>query len=246
MRGKLIVIEGTDCSGKQTQTQKLVENLNKRNIKTKAFGFPRYDTPTGKIIGGAYLGKPAIGEGYFPEGAPNVPAKVAALYFAADRLYNIKEINRALDMGYNVVLDRYVESNMAFQGGKIFNSQERLEMYCFLESLEYDLLKLPRPDIRLFLYMPYEQACILKQQREEPMDEHEKDEKVLRNAEQSYKEIARLYKYVTINCAKENKIKSIEEISKEVLVEVRKKLPTKLVFKQKNQNQTNAQQNSKE
>lgn len=57
MRGKLIVIEGTDCSGKQTQSDLLLKYLNDNGIKTKKFSFPMYDTPTGKIVGGPYLGK---------------------------------------------------------------------------------------------------------------------------------------------------------------------------------------------
>lgn len=224
MEGTLIVIEGTDCSGKQTQAQKLLENLKREGKKTIALQFPRYDTPTGKIIGGPYLGKPAIGNGFFPEGAPNVPSKVAALYFAADRLYNIKEINDYLSDGYIVILDRYVESNMAFQGGKIFDKEERYKTYKFLDNLEYELLELPKPDIRIFLYMPYESACELKKHRPEAMDEHEKDEKILRNAENAYKEIAQIYSYITINCTQEERIKEIEEISKEVLQSVKKYL----------------------
>ena len=57
MRGKLIVIEGTDCSGKETQTKMLVEKLENVGIKCVRFSFPQYDTPTGKIVGGPYLGK---------------------------------------------------------------------------------------------------------------------------------------------------------------------------------------------
>ena len=89
MRGKLIVVEGTDCSGKETQTNLLLTNLHTDNIKVEKFSFPNYQSPTGKIIGGPYLGKSYICEGWFPEGAPQVDPKVAALYYAADRKYNI-------------------------------------------------------------------------------------------------------------------------------------------------------------
>lgn len=88
MKGKIIVIEGTDCSGKETQTSLLVQRLSKEGKKIERVSFPSYDTPTGKIVGGAYLGKSYIGEGYFPEGAANVDPKVASLYYAADRRYN--------------------------------------------------------------------------------------------------------------------------------------------------------------
>ena len=83
---KIIVIEGTDCSGKETQSKMLLERLNQNNIDSVYMTFPAYDTPTGKIIGGSYLGKESIGKCVFPEGAVNVDAKVASLYYAADRL----------------------------------------------------------------------------------------------------------------------------------------------------------------
>lgn len=81
MKGKLIVIEGTDCSGKETQTRALVENLNNIGIKSIRLSFPMYDTPTGKIIGGAFLGKENIDiKPVFLEKSTNVPAKVASLF----------------------------------------------------------------------------------------------------------------------------------------------------------------------
>ncbi len=60
MKGKLIVVEGTDCSGKETQTRLLTERLQKENIKVARLSFPMYDTPTGKIIGACLLGKPGM------------------------------------------------------------------------------------------------------------------------------------------------------------------------------------------
>ena len=125
MRGKIIVIEGTDCSGKETQSKKIIEKFN----NCKYFSFPKYDSPTGKIIGGPYLGKSYICDGWFPEGADKVDPKVSSLYYAADRKYNIDKINQMLDDGYNVILDRYVYSNMAHQGGKIKDTKERHKMY---------------------------------------------------------------------------------------------------------------------
>ena len=125
MKGKLIVIEGTDCSGKETQSNLLVENLNRLGKKTEKYCFPRYTSPTGKIIAGPYLGKPDYGEGYFKEGASNVDPKVASLYFAADRKYNIHEIQEKLDKGINVVVDRYIDSNLAHQASKISSEKER-------------------------------------------------------------------------------------------------------------------------
>ena len=68
MSGKIIVIEGTDCSGKETQSKLLEKRLNEEGLKCKRFEFPMYDTPTGKIIGGAYLGKKEMGDPLFDKG----------------------------------------------------------------------------------------------------------------------------------------------------------------------------------
>lgn len=61
-KGKLIIIEGTDCSGKETQSKKLIEKLNNEGMKTEYFSFPKYDTPSGRIVGLSYLGKPYLAE----------------------------------------------------------------------------------------------------------------------------------------------------------------------------------------
>lgn len=216
-KGKLIVIEGTDCSGKQTQSDLLVEFLNNNGIKTKKFGFPMYDTPTGKIVGGPYLGKDWICEGYFSEGAGNVNPKVASLYYAADRKYNINSIISALNLGYNVILDRYVESNMAHQAGKIIDPIEQSEMINWLDKLEYTFLELPRPDMTIFLHMPYDAAQKLKEGREEKGDQHENDKNHIIHAEKTYLLLANKYLYDTVKCVDENNnIRTIEDISKEI------------------------------
>lgn len=216
MKGKLIVIEGTDCSGKETQSNLLIEKLKKENIRIEKFSFPNYNSPTGKIIGGPYLGKSYICEGWFEEGAPNVDPKVSALYYAADRLYNIDKIKFLLENGVNVILDRYVFSNMAHQGGKIENEKERNEMYEWLENLEFNLLNLPKPDIGLFLHMPFECSLELKKNREEELDQNEKDKNHLINAENAYKEVAKKYDFYTIECNEGSKIKTIEEINEDL------------------------------
>lgn len=216
---KIIVIEGTDCSGKETQSKMLLEKLSNNNIDSVYMTFPAYDTPTGKIIGGSYLGKESIGKCLFPEGAVNVDAKVASLYYAADRLYNKPKIEKMLTKS-NIIIDRYVESNMAHQGGKIKDKSERLEMYNFLNSLEYDLLKLPKPDITIFLYMPYQYAVELKKNRTE-LDQHELSEEHLRNAETCYLELAELHNYIKIDCVKDGVIRTKEDINEEIYQKVK-------------------------
>ena len=219
---KIIVIEGTDCSGKETQSKMLLDRLNNEGLNSLYMTFPAYDTPTGKIVGGSYLGKESIGPCLFPEGAVNVDAKVASLYYAADRLYNKPVIEEKLN-DYNLIIDRYVESNMAHQGSKIMDKEKRLEMYNFLDSLEYDLLKLPRPDITIFLYMPYEQACILKKNRTE-LDQHELNPDHLKHAEECYLELSKLHNYIKIDCVKDGVIRSKEDISEEVYQKVKSKI----------------------
>lgn len=213
MKGKLIVIEGTDCSGKETQTKMLIERLEKENIKCFRFSFPNYDSPTGKIVGGPYLGKSYICNGWFSEGATNVDPKVSSLYFAADRKYNINKVEELLSNGVNVILDRYMYSNMAHQGGKIKDKDERLKMYEWLDKLEFGLLELPKADIKVLLHMPYEVSLKLKSNRKEALDEHELSKNHLLMAETAYKEIAGLYDFKTIECNDKLEPKPIEEIN---------------------------------
>ncbi len=222
-KGKLIVIEGTDCSGKETQAKILLNRLKDDGVKIEERAFPMYDTPTGKIIGGALLGKTHIGKSVFPN-ASKVDPKVAALYYAADRLYNIGEINKMLDDGVNVILDRYVESNMGHQAGKLSSKKEKLDMMNWLESLEYDLLELPRPDLVLFLYMPYQYTVELRNKRGEAPDEVEKDIEYLHNAEETYSMMAEKYNYDIVHCVKDERIRTIEEISDDVYTLVKNKL----------------------
>ena len=224
MRGKLIVIEGTDCSGKETQTKLLVEKLRKDNIKCERFSFPNYDSPTGKIVGGPYLGKNYICDCWFPEGAINVDPKVTSLYYAADRLYNISKINELLDSSVNVILDRYVYSNLAHQGSKIKEKQNRLKMYDWLNELEFNLLELPEADIKIFLYMPYEVSEMLKKGRVEVPDQHEASKEHLIQAENAYKEIAEIYNFETIICSDNNEPRKIDDINKELYAFVSNKL----------------------
>ena len=213
---KLIVIEGTDCSGKQTQSELLEKKLVEKGYKCVRIDFPRYDTPTGKIVGGPYLGKEEISESFFKEGAVNVDPKIACLYYAADRKYNIKEVKEYLDKDYFVILDRYTTSNLAHQGSKIEDKDERFNMYQWIDKLEYWLLELPKPDMTIFLHMPFEYSKELRKNRIS-LDEHEKSEEHLKHAEACYLELRELYNWEYINCIRDNKIKSIEEINKEIL-----------------------------
>ena len=222
MRGKIIVVEGTDCSGKETQTSLLVQRLRKSGRKIEHMCFPNYDSPTGKIIGGAYLGRSYIGESVFSEGVDKVDPKVAALYYAADRRYNRQKILDLLNDGVDVILDRYVESNMGHQGGKLFDKEDRLKLYEYLENLEYSFLELPKPDLTIFLYMPYKRIAELKKGREDVNLIY------VRNAEQAYLELVDLHGYKKIDCTdKKDKLRDMLEIHEDIYKLVAKELKLK-------------------
>ncbi len=215
MKGKIIVIEGTDCSGKETQSLLLEEALKRKNINSFKMSFPNYNSPTGKIIGNCYLGKNK--EPYFKEGSNNVDPYVSSLYYAADRKYNMdKEILEYYNKGYYVILDRYTSSNQAHQGSKIKDKDERFNMYQWIDKLEYWLLKLPKPDITIYLHVPYENTIELLKIRGN-LDDNEKDKEFLRNSEEAYIELSELYGWKRIECVENKKIKTREEIHKEII-----------------------------
>lgn len=230
MKRKLIVIEGTDCSGKETQTKLLVEKLKKDGEKVATLSFPMYDTPSGRIIGACLLGKPQMCDEYlkenhsfFPEGGGEVDSLAALCYYAADRRYNLPIIEKYLNEGYTLIVDRYVTSNMAHRGGMLETKEERLKMYQKIDTLEYDLMELPRPDQVILLYMPYEQACELKKKRRELPDETEMDENYLKRGERAYLELADIYHYDIVNCVESDRIRTIEDINQDVYKLVRKR-----------------------
>ena len=231
VKGKLILIEGTDCSGKETQSTRLVDRLNKENILAYRMSFPMYDTPTGRIIGACLLGKPHLCEkylnnsnGWFPEGGGNIDPLVAIDLYALDRRYNLPKITSLINNGINVILDRYVTSNMAHRGGMITNEKERKEMYKIIEQKEYIINKLPKPDKTYLLYMPYDKGNELRINRKEKLDNVETDEIYLKNGEKAYLELAKLYNYDIIDCVYQNNIRKIEDINEELYKKVKANL----------------------
>ena len=202
MRGKLLVIEGTEGSGKETQADLLVRRLNEMGEKAVKMRFPMYDTPTGKIIYEHILNKD--GNSYFDE---EVDPKALSLYYAADRVNNIGKINELLDKGVHVVLDRYVESNMAYQASKIEDIKDRVNMIFWMEQLEFNLLDLPRPDKVIFLFLPYQYR---------PLVGEVADSKY-HNIEMTYHLLSRRYDFGVVSCVNDDKLKDINSISDEVL-----------------------------
>ena len=222
MRKKLIVIKGKDCSGKETQARLLKNALRNEGVRIEHFSYPNYQSPTGKIVSQCYLGRE--GQGWFPEGADQVDPMVSSLYFAADRKYNIHKITYLLENGVHVIIDRYVYSNMAHQGGKILDDEKRLELYNCLDTLEFSLLKLPKPDVAIFLHVPTEYSLKLMKQNRDKVDEHEQCEEHLYHAEKAYLELSHRYHFYQIECNINHELKSIEEIHEQLLLYVKKEL----------------------
>lgn len=211
--GKLIAIAGSDSSGKETQAKKLVEALNKE-CKAIYLTFPNYDSPTGKIIKDECLGKDK--KSYFEEGFTNVDPYASSLYYAADRRYNLFNLNKYLDEYDYVIVDRYTESNYAHQGGKISDREERIKFYNFLEKLEYELLDIPRPYKTIFLSVPVSVSVELLKKRGK-LDDAEKDINYLTNSYNTYMELASMYNYDVINCVEGDNLLSIDSIHELVL-----------------------------
>ena len=213
----LIVIGGTDASGKDTQSRRLCENIAKENIPFERGSFPRYHKEFGRMIGGPFLGKPEICESYFER--PSVlDSKAASMIYCAERRFELPWINESLKKGH-LILDRYTESNMGMQGGKLETIEERKNLWNELDSLEHGFAELPRPDATIFLYMPYQVGIELKSRMDEMKDAVEKDKEYLKNAESSYLQLAEFYNWHKINCTKDGTIetlKSKDEIEKEV------------------------------
>jgi dTMP kinase len=222
-KGKLIIIEGTDCSGKKTQTELLIKKLIKDNIKCVHMSFPKYEAPTGKIIGECILGRNS--ESWFKNPTKLNP-RVASLYYAADRLDSKEKINKLLSEGTSIVCDRYVESNMGHQAGKL-KDEERKNIINFIINLEYNLLKLPKPEVIIFLHMPYNIGMKLKEGRPGKADAHESDSEHLKNAEKCYLELAKKFNWEKVDCTmpeKMNKLRTKEDISDEIYGIVKRRL----------------------
>ena len=215
--GKIIVIEGVNDSGKETQSKLLAKTLKEEGYKVVEFSFPMYKSPTGKIFKNCVLGKD--GNGYFEEGYENLDPYVVCLYTAADRKYHKEKIERYLKNDSIVILNRYTSSNMAHQGSRYSNSEERFYMYQWIDKLEYWLLKLPKPDCTILLKVP---AKYLNQLSEKQVafnfqeDIFDQDS-VLK----AYIELSELYNWDSIDCVSNNKMKSVEEIHEEIMKIVR-------------------------
>jgi len=214
--GRLIVIEGTDSSGKETQTKKLYDRLTEEGKKTKKISFPNYESPASEPVK-MYLA------GEFGRDAKKINPYPVSTMYAIDRYASyMTDWKKDYDEDCIVVTDRYTTSNMVHQASKIDDKDEKISYLEWLEDLEYRKMSIPEPDLVIFLNMPTEMARKLMETRknkitgEDKKDIHEEDSNHLREAYENACEIAEKYNWREVRCVGESGLKTKEEIAKEV------------------------------
>ncbi len=204
----LIVLEGSDGSGKATQTTRLYERLQNLGVDVIRVSFPNYESESSALIK-MYL------RGDFGATAEEVNPYAAATFYAVDRFASFQSW-KDFYAGDGVILaDRYVGSNMAHQSAKIRRKADREKFLNWLDSFEYKRLKLPRPDLTIFLDMPPKIAAMLRRERGRE-DIHESDAAYMLRSYNAYKEIAEKFHWKIIDCASGNFAKSALDIHEEV------------------------------
>lgn len=214
--GKIIVIEGTDSSGKETQTKLLYEKIKKIYSKTIKISFPNYDSPACEPVK-MYLA------GEFGNDASKINPYPVSTMYAIDRYASFKkDWEKFYDEDYIIITDRYTTSNMIHQASKLENKEEKEKYLHWLEDLEYQKIEIPKPNLVIFLKMPTEYAKMLMETRKnkitgnEKKDIHEIDEVYLKKSYDNACEISKKYLWSEIDCVKDEKIKDIDEINEEI------------------------------
>lgn len=228
-KGKLIVIDGTDGSGKATQIDLLARRLKKEGKKVKVVDFPEYY----KNFFGKFIGH-CLSEQYY--NWLGVHPKIASMAYAADRWESSKEMYKWLGSGYIVLANRYVSANQIHQGGKIADGKKRAEFLKWLDEMEYKVFKIPRPNLTIYLSLPIEISLRLIGERNGKMkreylkkkkDVHENDKNFLINSRKSALWLeGKVKNFIKIDCAEKSgkEIKTREVIHEEVYKKVQKVL----------------------
>lgn len=214
--GKLIVIEGVDGSGKATQTQMLYERLLAEKYKIKKLHYPRYDNPS-SIFVKMYL------NGEFGKDAKDVSPYIASTFYAVDRYVSYKQdYEEFYNSGGIVIADRYTTANMVHQAGKIYDAQERDKFLKWLWDFEFELYKIPVPNLVCFLDIPVEfnerlmEGRTNKDPERKKKDIHESDITHLRDSYNNARDLVDMYGWTSINCIKDNMLRSTEDIHEEI------------------------------
>lgn len=222
--GKLFVIEGTDGSGKQTQVEKLTQRLTENNMKYMKLSFPRYESESSSLVKMYLAGK-------FGENAKDVSPYIASTFYAADRYATYKTVfEKYYNDGGIIIADRYTTANMVHQAGKIKDEKEREKFLNWLWDFEFNLYGIPVPTEVFFLNMPPEYALELMKNRENKItheskkDIHEKDKEHIKDSYLAACDLVKKYNWYEIQCVKDNKIRTIEEIHEEIYQEIVKQL----------------------
>jgi len=211
-KGTFIVIEGTDGSGKGTQFELLAEQLKKAGYTVSTFDFPQYGQPSSYFVQ-QYL------NGQYGQ-ANEVGPYTSSLFYALDRYQSAQSIRQALAAGHVVLANRFTGSNMAHQGTKFANPEERRGFFIWLDNLEFEMLKIPRPDISFVLRVPAATAQRLvdeKQTRtytDKKRDIHEADLEHMERSVAVYDELCQLFPrdFVQIDCMRNDQLLDIESI----------------------------------
>ncbi len=219
MKGKLIIIEGGDGSGKATQTKLLVEHLQRDGKSVRAVSFPDYDSDSSALVK-MYL------RGDFGSEADAVNPYAASAFYAVDRFasYQMKW-KQFLDDGGIVVADRYTTSNMLYQMIKIDDPLQQHAYLDWLEDFEFDKMGLPRPDCVILLDVPLAVTEQLMAQRVgktggQTGDIHEGNENFLRRCHEAYGVLAEKYQWQRISCASHNEMRPVQAIHEDVYQQV--------------------------
>lgn len=216
-KGKFIVIDGTDGSGKATQVALLVETMKTNGFDVEKVDFPQY----GKKSSGAI-------EEYLAGNYGAVGPEAASILYAIDRFDASFKIRELLNKGTIVIADRYVTANAGHQGGKIKDEADRIKYFKWLDNLEYNIFGIPKPDLNIILHVPAETSQKLIKARSEKdktrkMDIHELDLLHLKNAELVYLQIAQLFPNTKlVECMNGDSLMTIQEIHNKVWELVRR------------------------
>lgn len=209
-RGKLIVLEGIDGSGKRTQLEMLARALQARGVDFAQVSFPRYDGFFGKLVARFLNGD------FGSLGA--VDPHFSALLYAGDRLEAKPEIEAHLAAGRTVIADRYIGSNLAHQGARV-PSKKRAAFLAWLKQLEYEVHALPQEDLVIYLQVPAAAAHRLVAQKgargytKKKRDIQESNLAHLEAASQVYDDLARMQNWMKIVCADNEGARSFEKKS---------------------------------